>query len=489
MICITYSLLCCHTRKFADISVQNLLMVVYNIDTMMKTEIQELIFPFGQPEDILRLVEQRVAASAGQYRLPAGAVRVLILDARPDRAGYVAQFLLLKGHAVQIAASGMEAFTLFLRGVVAPLLILTTQEPLPDHFFLQRLAQQMRQKYSCEPLLVRLPAGLIDLLVPHITQPLSPATRTSSQTTDALSFGQRITGQQAGGAKQHRTAEKKISLTGQNLGRYQINDLIGDGPWGAVYLAYDRLRERDVALKAVQTDAFAYFSQEESLFQHEEKLLGQVKHPHILPLFTCGKSYVSGSPFIYKTMLHCPVGSLADWLTAHVSLQSYQPTDVLAVILPLAEALELAHEQQITHNNLKLTNLLISGETETLAGMRLLLADFLPDQENRFLARTPENFPFLAPEQWQGQSFATSDQYALAVLTYRLLAGRFPFLGETEQLLRQMHLTAQPQPLNRFNPAVSAALNAVVLSALAKKPHERFRSIAEFARALQFAVG
>ncbi len=168
-------------------------MIVYNKDTMMKTEIQELIFPFGQPEDILRLVEQRVAASPARYRLPSGAVRVLILDARQDRAGYVAQFLLLKGYTVQIAASGMEAFTLFLRGVVAPLLILTTQEPLPDHFFLQRLVQQMRQKYSCEPLLVRLPAGLIDLLVPHITQPLSPAARGSSQTTDALSLGQKTT--------------------------------------------------------------------------------------------------------------------------------------------------------------------------------------------------------------------------------------------------------------------------------------------------------
>ncbi len=288
---------------------------------------------------------------------------------------------------------------------------------------------------------------------------------------------------------QAATAGKKISLTGQNLGRYQINDLVGDGPWGAVYLAYDRLRERDVALKAVQTDAFSYFSREESLFQHEDKLLEQVKHPHILPLFTCGKSYVSGSPFIYKTMLQCPAGPLADWLAAHVSLQGYPPTDVLAVILPLAEALQLAHEQHITHNNLKLTNLLISGETETLADMRLLLADFLPHPENRFLARTPENFPFMAPEQWQGQSFAASDQYALAVLTYRLLAGRFPFLGETEQLLQRMHLTAQPQPLNRFNPAVSPTLNAAVLSALAKNPQERFRSIAEFARALQFASG
>src|SRR5579885_2646934 len=104
MICITYSLSCCHTRKFADISVQNKLMIVYNKDTMMKTEIQELIFPFGQPEDILRLVEQRVAASPARYRLPSGAVRVLILDARQDRAGYVARFLLLKGYTVQIAA-------------------------------------------------------------------------------------------------------------------------------------------------------------------------------------------------------------------------------------------------------------------------------------------------------------------------------------------------------------------------------------------------
>lgn len=469
--------------------VQNSPMVVYNKIIMMRAEIRELIFPSGQPEDILRLLELRVASSPARHQLPSGAVQVLILDAQQERAGYVAQFLLTRGYTSHIAVSGMEAFTLFLRGTIAPLLILSTQEPLPDHFFLQRLAQQMRQNYGCEPLLVRLPAALTDLLIPQITQPLRTTSPLSSQSTDALPLERRTGWQPPERAKKGGTAAKKISLVGQNLGRYQINSLVGDGPWGAVYLAYDRLRERDIALKAVQTDAFAYFSQEENLFQHEEKLLEQIKHTHILPLFSCGKSYVSGSPFIYKTMLQCPTGSLASWLGAHVNVQGYPPAEALAAVLPLAEALRLAHEQQITHNNLKLTNLLIPGEPETFANVRLLLADFLPFQENRFLARTPENFPFMAPEQWQGRSFAASDQYALAVLVYRLLTGRFPFLGETEQLLHQMHLTAQPQPLTRFNPAVSTALNAVVLSALAKKPQERFPSIGEFARALRFASG
>ncbi len=378
----------------------------------------------------------------------------------------------------------MEAFTLFLQGTLAPLVILSTQEDIPDRFFLQRLVQQMRQTYGWEPPLVRLPSALIALLIPQTTEPLlpiSPVARISPQTTAPLAPEQ--------GAAKAGTAREKLSLEEQNLGRYQIHSLLGDGPWGAVYRAYDRLRERDVALKAIQTDAFAYFSQDETLFQWEEKLLEGVKHPHILPLYTIGKSYVSGSPFMYKAMLLCEYGSLANWLAAHVSLQGYNPQEVLTIIIPLAEALHVVHERQIIHNNFKLTNLLISGQSDHLGALQLMLADFLPPQENRFLGRTPDKFPFMAPEQWQGQSFPASDQYALAVLTYRLLTGRFPFLGETEQLLQQMHLTAQPQPLYRFNPAVSPALSAVVLSALVKNPQERFPSLAEFARALQYSGG
>ena len=205
----------------------------------------------------------------------------------------------------------------------------------------------------------------------------------------------------------------------------------------------------------MQTDTVPYFQmrgaqEEENPFQREKEHLDTIKHPHILPLPNSGKSYVSGSSFIYKTMPHCAAGSLGNWLASRVGVGYYEPREVLAVVLPLADALHYVHDRHITHQNFKLSNLLLTNEadeTDDLRQLQITLSDFSITQDGSFLLKTADNFPFIAPEQWQGRSYAASDQYALAVVAYRLLAGRFPFLGDGEALLQRMHMTVQPQPM------------------------------------------
>ncbi|HEY6284053.1 MAG TPA: DnaJ C-terminal domain-containing protein [Ktedonobacteraceae bacterium] len=93
----------------------------------------------------------------------------------------------------------------------------------------------------------------------------------------------------------------------------------------------------------------------------------------------------------------------------------------------------------------------------------------------------------MAPEQWDGQPVAATDQYALAVMAYQLLTGRPPFLGGPGQVMRQ-HFQARPQPPSTLNPQIPSDLDTVILRALAKQPEARFTSIAEFARDFQQAV-
>lgn len=88
----------------------------------------------------------------------------------------------------------------------------------------------------------------------------------------------------------------------------------------------------------------------------------------------------------------------------------------------------------------------------------------------------------MAPEQWDGHPVPATDQYALTIMAYELLIGRPPFQGGPGQIMRQHYLTPPPTP-STLNPRLSAAIDAVLMRALAKQPEERFPTIAAFARA------
>ena len=99
---------------------------------------------------------------------------------------------------------------------------------------------------------------------------------------------------------------------------------------------------------------------------------------------------MSGSSFIYKTMPHCAAGSLGNWLASRVGVGYYEPREVLAVVLPLADALHYVHDRHITHQNFKLSNLLLTNEadeTDDLRQLQVTLCDFAITQDGRFLPK------------------------------------------------------------------------------------------------------
>jgi len=287
-----------------------------------------------------------------------------------------------------------------------------------------------------------------------------------------------------------------MPFAGVQLGHYRLIRQVGSGNMGEVYMAEDTRIERQVAIKVIRNEATPYPDSEatkeaERLFQREMKAISLLDHPHILPLFDFGEEEVNGAPVTYMVMPYRPEGSLSDWLRQHSYSSLLTPEEIADLLSQAADALQHAHDHQIVHQDVKPSNFLIRDRTGAGKRPDLLLTDFGIAKFTSATANTSQSVrgtpTYMAPEQWDGRPVAASDQYALAIMAYQLLTGRPPFIGRMEQVMRQ-HFTAQPQPPGIFNSRVSPAIDAVILRALAKKPEERFPSIADFARAFQQAT-
>lgn len=285
---------------------------------------------------------------------------------------------------------------------------------------------------------------------------------------------------------------EKFSLDNLSIGRYQLKSLIGSNPIGDVYLTYDRLRERDIALKTIQINMIPFhllegLEEDFNLFQPELDLLQQLEHPHLVRVTSIGKSYVSGFPFIYKTMSYYKEGSLANWLLQFSGKQA-EPSEVARIIVQVADALQFLHTRGLLYQNFKMSNLLVTNSTQKMRDVQVALADLPLVQDIISLPKTTESYRYYAPEQWENEAFTSSDQYGLAVLTYELLTGRAPFQGNSDAIMRRMHLTMPAPPPSSFNPHIYPVIDKVMLRALAKRPEERFESIGAFATALEQAA-
>lgn len=162
------------------------------------------------------------------------------------------------------------------------------------------------------------------------------------------------------------------------------------------------------------------------------------------------------------------------------------PQQVLGYLEEAASALHYAHQRGLIHLDVKPANLLLDAQG------RLLLADFgvsvllegYTHASLHYYVGTPL---YTAPEQWLEQPRPASDQYALAVTCYQLLAGRPPFTGNLYAVMHG-HLQAPPPPMSQFNPLIPTSVEAVIFRALAKDPVARYPDVLAFARAFREAL-
>ncbi|MEP6574667.1 MAG: serine/threonine-protein kinase [Gemmatimonadota bacterium] len=262
--------------------------------------------------------------------------------------------------------------------------------------------------------------------------------------------------------------------------RYRVERVLGTGGMAVVYLARDLAHDRDVALKVLRPELAAVTGAER--FHREIRLAARLVHPNILPLLDSG---VTGGRLWY-TMPFIEGESLRSRLER---VKQLPIDDAIRLTTEVAEALEHAHAKGILHRDIKPENILLSGGHALVADFGIARA--LEETGDRLTSTglalgTPG---YMSPEQSTGdrELDARSDQYALASVTYEMLAGEPPFTGPTAQAVIARRLSQAPPSARVIRPSISTAVDDALRRALGPVPADRFPSTIEFARALSAA--
>ncbi|MBS1994525.1 MAG: protein kinase, partial [Cyanobacteria bacterium SZAS LIN-3] len=285
------------------------------------------------------------------------------------------------------------------------------------------------------------------------------------------------------------TPIKQDSLIGTVLGgRYEIEERIGGGAMGEVYKAKHRLMKRQVAIKMMHPQTISGASALKR-FQKEAEMASALNHPNILTVHDFGVSD-DGSPYLVMNYLEGK--SLTDIIENNGHLDVSR---ALHIFRQLCQGLGHAHEKGVIHRDLKPSNIMLVTLDQDDDFVQILdfgiAKQLTPETGSDSLTRTGEVFGsphYMSPEQCRAQPVdARSDIYALGCVMYRVLTGYPPLMGGDLVECLYKHVNQMPAPFAEQCPEISLPedLEAVVFKALAKKPEDRYQSMADLKTALE----
>jgi len=290
----------------------------------------------------------------------------------------------------------------------------------------------------------------------------------------------------ADGHSQHETS--------QTLGRFHVLRELGRGGYGVVYLAYDPLLERNVALKVPRAEIMVNASLKER-FYREARAAAGLSHPNLVPVYEAGAI----GPICFLISAYIPGSNLAQWLKERTHPLPFSASARLTA--QLAQAIDHAHAKGILHRDLKPANILLERAEGGLPSddASTVLDHFLPritdfglakllveaDQDLTHSGAVVGTVCYMAPEQAVGKNKdigPQADVYALGAILYELLTGRPPFQGETDLDTLVLVRSHEAIPPSRFRPSLPRDLETICLKCLQKDPRSRYataRSLAE----------
>jgi serine/threonine protein kinase len=268
------------------------------------------------------------------------------------------------------------------------------------------------------------------------------------------------------------------------VGKYDVQKLLGKGATGTVYHAKDTFTGKDVALKTLEPEVFRdpqFGSVHRSQFLNEASLAGKLRHPHIVAILDA----VVGDESGHIAMELVTGGDLSRHAKPERLLP---PADVLQIGFKCCGAMDYAYrEQGIVHRDLKPANIMISRGTD------IKIADFgaafLKRSQPAQTAAMGSPY-YMAPEQLQGdEPTFHSDMYSLGVVLYELLTGRRPFVADKLDALIETIVGTEAVPPSELRPMLPREIDAVVLRALKKDPAQRYGTWAQFAVEISKVIG
>ncbi|MGE0453851.1 MAG: protein kinase [Vicinamibacteria bacterium] len=257
------------------------------------------------------------------------------------------------------------------------------------------------------------------------------------------------------------------------FGRYEVVGLLGEGAMGCVYRAIDPLAGRAVAIKTLRPELLAAGDRDDYLrrFRREAQAAAQLVHPNIVTIFDVGHDYF--------------VMELLDGQTLQSLLRErgrLDPAEALALLRPVAEALDHAHRLGAIHRDVKPANIMV------LMDGRTKVMDFgiahLSSAGRSASGQVFGSPGYMAPEQLESRAVPASDLFALAVVAYETLSGRNPFDGGSISSTLFKVVSERPPPVTAIDPQLPSSYDQVFFRALAKQPEARFASASAFLDAL-----
>jgi beta-lactam-binding protein with PASTA domain/tRNA A-37 threonylcarbamoyl transferase component Bud32 len=259
-------------------------------------------------------------------------------------------------------------------------------------------------------------------------------------------------------------------------GRYKLLGRLGSGGMADVWCAEDTMLDRRVALKFLH-ERFAQDGQFVERFRREASAAAGLQHPNVVGVFDRGT--FDGTHYI--AMEYVQGASLKDLVERGLSVP-----EAVEIVRQVLAGARYAHQHGIVHRDLKPQNVLVDAEGRArVTDFGIARAGASEITQTGSVLGTAQ---YLSPEQAQGLPVtAVSDIYSIGVMLYEALTGRVPFEADSPVTVALKQVSERPRPPSELNPAVSRALDAVVLKALAKDPANRFASASEFMTALDRA--
>ncbi len=253
--------------------------------------------------------------------------------------------------------------------------------------------------------------------------------------------------------------------------RYEIIKSIGEGGMANVYVGYDTILNRKVAIKILRGD-LANDEKFVRRFQREALSASSLSHPNIVEMYDVGED----DGMYYIVMEYIEGKTLKQLIKKRGSITLSEAIDIM---LQLTDGITQAHDSYIIHRDLKPQNILIKDDGSikiTDFGIAVALNSTQLTQTNSVMG----SVHYIPPEQASGKgSTIRSDIYAMGILFYELITGSLPFRGENavEIALKQMH---DPIPsVRKKNPSIPQSVENIILKATAKNPKNRYNDAKE----------
>src|SRR5215472_12588702 len=260
-------------------------------------------------------------------------------------------------------------------------------------------------------------------------------------------------------------------LIGARLGNYRLEQFLGQGNWGPVFLASTGAAETTYLLRILSVstppgvkDRQAYLER----FQHQASQIATLQHPNILPLIDYGNYH--GTPYVVSPHIATR--------TLHTRLTKNGPLDVVTVgryLDQVTATLEYAHQHGVLHGSLSVDCISIRLDGQLVVADFGIVSLLLMDKKGIPRDQLNEWSGTCAPEQLLARPIGPyTDVYALGAVLYALLAGSPAFPGSTPEEVAQQHLYTSVPLLSRWRADLPAGLYSIIARALAKDPAQRF---------------